>query len=108
MYLTPAEVEATLGVIARRSAAGSSLTVTYMSPAPLRWVVGFLMRRLGEPFKSAFTADVMRELLSRSGFRVVEDDDIFGIGRRLLGERARPMRIMKHQRVATAKRVARP
>lgn len=105
MYLTPEEVEATLRVVSRRSSPASSLTITYMSPAPFRWIVGLIVRRLGEPFKSVFTADAMRKLLSRSGFRVVKDEDIFTIGRTLFGELARAMRVMKHQRVTTAERV---
>jgi hypothetical protein len=46
----------------------------------------------------------MRRVLSRSGFRLIKDESIFTIGRALFGERARAMRIMKHQRVATAER----
>ena len=70
MYLALAEVEATLGVIARRSAAGSRLIVAYHSPALILRLVAFLVARVGEPLRSAFTAHAMRTLLATHGFGV--------------------------------------
>src|SRR5689334_16105073 len=57
MYLAPADVDATLAVIERRSAPRSRLIVLYHSPKPLLRVVGFFVRRLGEPLRSSFTPD---------------------------------------------------
>ena len=41
MYLTRADIEATLAVVARRSAPGSRLVVLYLSPALISRLVGF-------------------------------------------------------------------
>jgi methyltransferase (TIGR00027 family) len=106
MYLTRADVEATLAVIERRSAAGSVLSIAYVSPAPLRWVVGLVLRRLGEPIRSVFTADAMREVLSRFGFRVIKDEDVCTIGRTLASDLATSTRAMRHLRIVSAERLA--
>jgi methyltransferase (TIGR00027 family) len=104
MYLSPDQVRATLGVIARRSAAGSRLLVTYHAPAALLWLVGFAVRRLGEPFRSRYAPEAMRALLEEHGLRVVRDDTVPGHGARhgldLMGRQ----RYLKHLRVATADR----
>jgi methyltransferase (TIGR00027 family) len=76
MYLTLADIEATLSVIARRSTAGSRLIIVYHSPALMLKIVGWLVRRVGEPLRSAFTADEMRDLLTRHGFSALLDEDI--------------------------------
>ncbi len=60
MYLTPADVEATLAAIARRSARGSRAIVVYAAPAVLFHVVAFIVARIGEPFRSTFKPDAMR------------------------------------------------
>jgi methyltransferase (TIGR00027 family) len=82
MYLTPAEVEATLAVVAQRSAAASRLVVAYHTPAWLLWVVGPIVRRLGEPLRSAFTPEAMEALLGRHGFRAARDEDVRALGAR--------------------------
>jgi methyltransferase (TIGR00027 family) len=105
MYLTPADVEATLAVVERRSAAGSRLIVAYHSPALLLKLVGVLVRRMGEPLRSAFTADAMRALLTKHGFAVVRDDDLPAIGAALSDEVARATKKMKHMRIVTADRL---
>ncbi|HEU0176393.1 MAG TPA: class I SAM-dependent methyltransferase [Blastocatellia bacterium] len=102
MYLTQADVEATLTVIERRSAAGSRLIVAYHSPALMLRLIGPIVRRLGEPLRSAFTADTMRTLLARYGFGVVRDDDLPTIGGALSAEIAQATRMMKHLRIAIA------
>jgi methyltransferase (TIGR00027 family) len=104
MYLERADIEATLSIIARRSAAGSHLTIAYISPALLRWIVGLAMRRLGEPFRSVFTRNEMRALLARHDFRVRDDQDISTIASTLSPVLARDARAMKHLRVATAEK----
>lgn len=105
MYLTPADVEATLAVIARRSAAGSRLVILYHSPAFMRCVVGLAVRRLGEPLRSSFTADAMRALLARHGFRVIADEALPRIGAALSEDVGRATARVKHLRIVTAERV---
>jgi len=107
MYLTPADVEATLAVIARRSAPTSRLMVLYHSPAVLLKIVGPIVRRLGEPLRSVFTAEQMRALLSRHGFTVVSDQDIRTIGAAMSREVRESTRPITHMRIATADRVRR-
>src|SRR5215470_12522585 len=99
MYLTPADIETTLAVIEHRSAAGSRLIVEYHSPALMLRLIGPIVRRLGEPLRSAFTADTMRALLARYGFGVVRDDDLPTIGGALSAEIAQATRMMKHMRI---------
>jgi methyltransferase (TIGR00027 family) len=105
MYLSRADVESTLRIIARRSVAGSRLAITYHAPTPVRWVVGVVVSRLGEPLRSVFRAEEMRTLLARYGFTVVRDDDIRGIGAGLSAEMGSRTRRMKHFRIVTAERV---
>ncbi len=104
MYLEPADVEATLSVIARRSANGSQLTIAYVGPSLLRWFVALAVRRLGEPFRSVYTHPAMRALLDRHGFQVMRDEDIFTIGQALSPELASGMRPMRHLRIVSAVR----
>lgn len=106
MYLERADIEATLRVIEKRSTSKSLLTIAYISPALIRWLVAVFVRRLGEPFRSVFTADAMRELLVRSGFRVLKDEDLVTISGALSAELAEATRPMKHLRIVTAERVS--
>ncbi|HWO13264.1 MAG TPA: class I SAM-dependent methyltransferase, partial [Polyangiaceae bacterium] len=80
MYLTRAEVSATLAVIARRSAVGSRLFTYYHRPGLLMLLVGVWVRRLGEPFRSTFGVAAMRRLLAKHGFRVMSDDGLPSLG----------------------------
>lgn len=103
MYLTPADVEATLAVVERRSAAGSRLIVHYVRPSTLlRGIGGLLLRRAGEPLRSAYTSEAMRALLARHQFAVVHDQDIATIGAALSADIGRATRYVKHMRIATA------
>jgi len=104
MYLELADIEATLTVIARRSARRSRLVVAYFRPALMSWVVGFIVRHAGEPFRSAFTPDQMRALLVRYGFTVTRDETLPAIAARLSAELARATRPMKHMHIVTADR----
>jgi methyltransferase (TIGR00027 family) len=104
MYLTRAQIEATLAVIARRSAARSALIVAYHQPALILLLVGFLVRRLGEPLRSAFSAAQMRELLASHGFRVTRDEDVPTIGARISARVGEQTRRLGHARVALAER----
>ena len=99
MYLTRADIEATLRAVQARSAAGSHLVVLYTSPSLLRKAAGFALGLIGEPFRSAFSAERMRTLLSSFGFSVVHDDDLASLAARLTGETSRSL---KDIRLATA------
>jgi methyltransferase (TIGR00027 family) len=102
MYLTRGDIEKTLAVIARRSAPGSRLVVTYHAPTPMRWVVGFVVGRLGEPLRSVFRAGEMGALLGEHGFVVVGDDGIPAISATLSDDGAARSRFTGHFRIATA------
>jgi methyltransferase (TIGR00027 family) len=104
MYLTKAEVDATVRCVARRSAPGSRLVVVYHAPALLLVLVGLVVRRVGEPLRSVITADEMRALLARHGFAVRRDDDLPTIARALSARAAGDARRMKHMRVVVAER----
>jgi len=105
MYLTQAEIEASLAVIRRRSASGSRLVIVYHAPALILAVVGLVVRRLGEPLRSAFKPGAMRALLASYGFRTVRDEDIPTIGAQLSADVARKARVARHLRVVTADRI---
>jgi methyltransferase (TIGR00027 family) len=102
MYLTPEDVEATLSVIARRSAPGSRLVVAYHSPALISTLVGIFLRWLGEPLRSAFTEPDMRDLLARHGFAVRRDQDLHAIEVALSDQSAEATKVLRHMRVVTA------
>jgi methyltransferase (TIGR00027 family) len=104
MYLALADIEATLGVVASRSAAGSRLIVLYFSPALVLRVVAPIIRRLGEPLRSVFTAPQIQALLGRFGFTAVSDEGLPEVARRLTPAVARAARVMKHLRIVTAER----
>jgi methyltransferase (TIGR00027 family) len=104
MYLTPADVEATLAVIARRSSAKSRLVIVYHSPAFFLPLVSLFLRRYGEPFRSAFEPEAMRALLWKYDFSVVRDDSANAIGARLSAALGEATKYGKHLRVVTADR----
>jgi methyltransferase (TIGR00027 family) len=106
MYLKLADIEATLAALAARSAPGSRLVVVYHSSAALLWLVGLVLRRIGEPLRSVFSATEMRALLAKYTFDVVRDEALPLIGARLSSDVAQATRIMKHMRIATAERLA--
>ena len=104
MYLTRAEVRATLAVIARRSAEGSRLVIAYHAPALVLLIAGLLVRRVGEPLRSVFTAGGMRKMLERYGFAVTRDEGLPAFAAALSPQLGREMRAMKHLRIVTADR----
>lgn len=104
MYLAPSDIAATLGVIERRSAAASRLVVVYHRPAFALRLMRPVMRRIGEPLRSSFTADAMRELVAGHGFTVTRDQDLPAIGAALSPGIAQKMRAMRHIRIAVADR----
>jgi len=104
MYLAPADIATTLAVIERRSAAASRLVVVYHHPALALRLMRPVMRRIGEPLRSAFTAEAMRALLARHGFAVVRDQTVPEIGAALSPGVAQKIRAMRHLRIAIADR----
>jgi methyltransferase (TIGR00027 family) len=83
-YLTRDEVTATVADVAERSAPGSRLIVNYQGPSVTgviaRRVIGGVMRRANpwtaEPWRSAWSASSMSQLLARYGFVVRDDHDL--------------------------------
>ena len=104
MYLERADIEATLRVIEARSAPGSRLVVVYHSPSIIRQMGGFFLGWVGEPFRSAFTANEMDTLLAGFGFAVVQDDDLASIATGMSAEFADTARLLQDMRIATAER----
>jgi methyltransferase (TIGR00027 family) len=104
MYLTRAEIEATMTVVAARSAPSSALAIVYASRSPLYFLVGFLVRQLGEPFRSAFTAPQMAALLAPFGFHVDADEDVPTAAKRSTPEVQAAVRPMRHLRLVRATR----
>ena len=102
MYLERADIEATLRVVARRSAPGSALAVLYHAPALLLHVVRPVVRRLGEPLRSTFTPAAMGAMLAAHGFAVESDRSIREIGAGMTAEVARATRIASHLRLVVA------
>jgi methyltransferase (TIGR00027 family) len=104
MYLDLPAIEATLAVIASRSAKQSRLIVLYHSPSWILWWLGMFVRRLGEPLKSSFKAEKMRSLLAKFGFTVARDENLPELASRLAPEVTGAVRPIKHMRVVIADR----
>jgi len=102
MYLTRAEVEATLEVVARRSTPGSRLVVAYAAPGLLLPLVHFMLKRIGEPFRSVYSAAAMKKLLAAHGFTVIRDQDIPSLARPLSDRVWRATRRLRHIRIVVA------
>ena len=105
MYLDRTDIAATLDVVRRRSALRSRLVVAYHSPSPMLLIIGPLLRRVGEPLRSVFTARSMRVLLGKYGFAVRRDDDLTALAGKLSAGAARGTRGLRHHRIATADRI---
>lgn len=106
MYLTHSEIEATLGVVARRSTPGSRLVIVYAAPGLVLPLVKLVVQRVGEPFRSVLTPAAMQRLLAAHGFRVVRDDDVPTIARPLSTRAWKATRALKHVRIVAAERAA--
>jgi methyltransferase (TIGR00027 family) len=106
MYLDQSAIEATLAVLRQRSPAGSRLIVTYFRPALISKLVGILVARLGEPFRSAFQPEAWRALLAQHGFRVREDADLRELSIHFESEVQQATRPMRHFRIAIAEKLA--
>jgi methyltransferase (TIGR00027 family) len=108
MYLTPAEVEASLRVIEARSTQGSRLIIVYIGPGG--WivpVVALVVRRLGEPFRSRYSAPQMRALLARHGFAVQNDESLPESAARIAPGFQKTTRRVRHMRTVIADAVRR-
>jgi len=103
MYLTPAEVEATLRVIRALSAPESRLAIVYIAPGS--WIlpiVALVVRRLGEPFRSRYRAPEMRALLARHGFDVASDESLPESAARVAPGIEKAARRVRHMRTVIA------
>jgi methyltransferase (TIGR00027 family) len=104
MYLTRADIEMSLAIVQRRSPPESRLIVLYHSPALILLLVGFLVRRIGEPLRSAFTPHALARLLANYGFGVRQDQGVHELARPLSPELSHALRHMGHLRLALAER----
>jgi methyltransferase (TIGR00027 family) len=102
MYLTRADVESSLAVLRERSSPRSRLVILYLAPASFTPLVGLLVRRLGEPVRSAFTAEEMAQTLGRFRFHVLADHGLPEIGGAMSPDIAQATRMMKHLRIVVA------
>ncbi len=113
-YLTRPQVEATLGVVARRSAPGSRLIVGYLRSALRTRLISFLVGRIGsrfvdtpwtnEPLRSFFSKRAMATVLDAHGFQVSSDENLETHARALGLETRRGGYSLKHGRIAIADR----
>jgi methyltransferase (TIGR00027 family) len=113
-YLTPAQVRATLGQVAQLSAPGSRLVVNYQAKSlavtVLRAAVRLALRlerqadpMAGEPWRSLWRPEEMRDLLSRSAFQTTSDESLFILAEGL-GLPQEADRSLRNGRVAVAVR----
>ena len=88
MYLEIPAIEQTLKTIARISAPGSTLLVTYQDTnrPPLWQLVRPVFTLVGEPLRTSFEKEDMRALLSRFGFEVTSDESDREWSERFFGE----------------------
>lgn len=109
MYLTRAQTRQTLAVVGARSAAGSVLATSYMTPdgvplpAPLRRAVDATMGALGEPLEGAITPNDMADLLRDAGLVVASDESSLDWAHKY-GASARVAFLFGSERIAVARR----
>lgn len=106
MYLTREEIDATMAVVQRRSPPESRLVIAYVSSGPLLATVSQVVRQVGEPVRSVFTADEMATLLAQFGFAVVDDRTVPEIAATLAPPLAAGTQMVRHARMVTAVRRA--
>ncbi len=81
-YLAPADVEASLAVVRRRSAPGSRIAIAYQAPpvvppaVPAAPPPALPSVWKNEPLRSFWTVEQMSALLERAGFHVESDRDL--------------------------------
>jgi len=113
MYLPRPAVEATLDALAARSAAGSRLAMSYLTPERLRLsprlgaLAASALRLVSEPVLSSLTPADAARLLAARGFRVVSDV-LPRETARSAGVTSRPLLpLAPDERLVVAERVAR-
>ena len=80
MYLEPATVRGSLGILGELSAAGSTLVVTYATRESVLFRIGLerlidtAFGILGEPLPGLTTPDDFRALVTRAGWTPVSDE----------------------------------
>jgi methyltransferase (TIGR00027 family) len=104
MYLAEEAIDATLTVVARRSTPGSRLIIVYHTQGLLLPLIGWLVRHVGEPLRSVFTPNAMRELLHQHGFAIMDDQALPAIAAAWSPELGRATRLLSHIRVVSAER----
>lgn len=107
IYLPSEAMRATLDVVARRSAAGSTLATTYTPPAQMRGALVPMSRIifgvLGEPIVGMIDEAAMRGELTTRGFVMESDED--GVDwRARYGGRWLPFAPFAHERLAVAQK----
>lgn len=78
------------------------MVIAYHVPALILKLVGVLLKRWGEPLRSAFRPGQMRALLAKYGFQVTDDRDLPSIGATLSPEIGKAAQRVKHMHVVTA------
>lgn len=108
-YLTPAAIDATLDVVAARSAAGSVLAMTYAGlgrvPSPFRALARPAFLALGEPLLGLMTPAEAGGLVASRGFVVERDEGAVDLAARFGMAPLRPVvRATAVERVLAARR----
>ena len=104
MYLTRHDIESTLRVIDKRSAAASRLIIVYMAPALMLLLIGPIVWRMGEPIRSVFRPRGMSALLSPYGYRATRDVNVADLAGSLGLKLPAGGRTARHLRIVTAER----
>lgn len=119
-YLTPAAIAGTLAAIRARSANGSTLLITYGTPAKDRSEADRLLirgrivlyglalpvlRAIGEPMHGLMSVKTMHRLLMANGFEVKEDSSFTELARRMALRRPH---VLVGERLAVAVAVSLP
>jgi len=102
MYLSEDAIAATMRVIARRSAPGSSLIIVYHVPSWMVLVIAPMVRMMNEPLRSHTTPAEMRQLLAGYDYRVVSDDAVAELAKHVSPKLAREIAFATHLHVAVA------
>jgi O-methyltransferase involved in polyketide biosynthesis len=76
MYLGPEAVSANLGAIAALSAPGSRIALTYLRRKNGRVPRSLFLALMGEPVRSAFSADEITDLAKSHGWRRIQDSNV--------------------------------
>lgn len=113
MYLTLPDIRATLEVIKRRSAGpqgaehgpSSRLIICYHAPALILKLVGLLLRRVGEPLRSAFRPEELARLCAEYGFQIESDLDMPSIADSVVPALSQAASRVRHLRVASARKI---